>query len=365
MLPTTTSTSTSTSTTLTSADCSIISQGGICVRHDWISRDEITALQQDITYLRAQKAFQPSGLSNRVDGDTNMFGSSDRLTCTLTPDIQGNVLVRSLIEQKLEVLKAEIQDTLNRKQLYLAEQYYSVSPINSFLPRHMDERHEETKGLLGYLNDTRRSISWLLYLNDCGWGSASGRVGAGGELRAYCRHSKNHSGAHEGDLQVGWLPVEDGSQEFEPVFLDSWVKTPLLNEYHDDRQWRPLSALYCLQNDGTSPCRCSSVAGNRRYLTDPFGADNPSWPSDTDLDPLEFAAALASQLPSPLYDKFVGVEDLNGVQPVDVLPTGGTLAFFDSATVPHEVLRTTKGERLAMAGWFHEPTQDFPEWYGT
>jgi hypothetical protein len=37
----------------------------------------------------------------------------------------------------------------------------------------MDERHEETKGLLGYLNDTRRSISWLLYLNDCGWGSAS------------------------------------------------------------------------------------------------------------------------------------------------------------------------------------------------
>ena len=28
--------------------------------------------------------------------------------------------------------------------------------------------------------------------------------------------------------------------------------------------------------------------------------------------------------------------------------------MFDSVSLPHEVLRTLQGERLAIAGWFHE-----------
>jgi Rps23 Pro-64 3,4-dihydroxylase Tpa1-like proline 4-hydroxylase len=50
---------------------------------------------------------------------------------------------------------------------------------------------------------------------------------------------------------------------------------------------------------------------------------------------------------------------------LDVAPTGGTLVLFDSVAIPHEVLPTQKGERLAMAGWFHEVQQPFPEWCGT
>ena len=38
---------------------------------------------------------------------------------------------------------------------------------------------------------------------------------------------------------------------------------------------------------------------------------------------------------------------------IDVNPWPGTLAIFDSAKLPHEVL-TTRRERMCVAGWFHE-----------
>ena len=44
-------------------------------------------------------------------------------------------------------------------------------------------------------------------------------------------------------------------------------------------------------------------------------------------------------------------------------PIGGTLAIFDAVTVPHEVLPTRAGERIAMAGWFHEAQRPFPDWF--
>ena len=47
---------------------------------------------------------------------------------------------------------------------------------------------------------------------------------------------------------------------------------------------------------------------------------------------------------------------------VDVNPAGGTLVLFDSVAVPHEVLPVIRGERLALAGWFHEAQQEWPSW---
>ena len=49
------------------------------------------------------------------------------------------------------------------------------------LRRHGDEFHEETKGPKGWLLPTRRSLTWLLYLNK-EW-----RADEGGALRAYER----------------------------------------------------------------------------------------------------------------------------------------------------------------------------------
>ena len=51
-----------------------------------------------------------------------------------------------------------------------------------------------------------------------------------------------------------------------------------------------------------------------------------------------------------------------GMSEALVPPLGGTLLLFDSVSVPHEVLATTKGVRWAMAGWLHEESQGVPEW---
>lgn len=329
---------------VSTSDLGIIRRGGLYVERNWLDAEEVTTLQQDVANL-ATNYFLPSGLSNRVAGDTNSFGSADRLTCTITPELFGGEN-RERVENKLDTLRLRLQQELGIANLDLAEHYYSISPTGSSLPRHMDERHEETKGQKAWEAETRRSISWLLYLNDAEWNG-------GGELRAYCRKSSvDGCGVHEGNLQVGWLP---GETEYTPVFLDSWVKTPVDNNSNNEEgelQWKPLSALYRL-----------SKGGERDYQSDSFGPGSPSWPSNMNLDPEEFAAALASQLHHS--GSFTSVESIESVSPTDVLPTGGTLVLFDSVTVPHEVLATTNGERFAMAGWFHEPTQDFPDWYGT
>ena len=130
----------------------------------------------------------------------------------------------------------------------------------------------------------------------------------------------------------------------------------------DGCRWRSESGLYCVRG------------GQRCYLTAGFTANSPSWPapaasvaSDGGVSEAELASAFAAQLPASLRPSFTGVAQVPQVrqQVVEVPPAGGTLVLFDSVTVPHEVIPVTDGERLAVAGWFHEPTQQFPEWYGT
>jgi len=306
--------------------------------------------------------------------------------------------------------------------------------------------------------------------------------GSGGELRAYCRmccSSSNSSnsndyiqcGSHEGDIQVGWLrcvksdtstdadnsgiittntsistatmmPNTPDIIEYEPIFLDSWVKTPVKpkpkprllgnrvhsdqivreeekeedskdgdEEYYEDAEyhelkWQPMSALYRIRrNDAisnnisefnsdsetdlithtssffNSTLSNSTCKSYREYLSPPFGPNSPSWPFESDLDPIDFAKALGMQLTRRDHqDRFIGAEDIHtgtgtsthrgaasesDLRIVDILPTGGTLVLFDSVAVPHEVLEVTQGTRLAIAGWFHEQQQEFPDWYGT
>eukprot|EP00536_Pseudo-nitzschia_multiseries_P013980 jgi/Psemu1/291180/fgenesh1_pg.639_\ len=453
-----------------------IHKGEIYIQDDFLTPLEISSLREDIAQLRHKGCFKPSGLSNRVEGDQNTFGSSDRLTCTITPDLfPGDKQLsntRFKVEEKMEHLKQRLQSIRNPRsdlgsdlgvqhesesKMRLAEMYYSISPEGSHLPRHQDERHEDTKGIKGYINETRRSISWLIYLNCDNWGSENNictnanqkeetttttsapsttnescngedsTTGVGGELRAYCRTCCGDEhvlcGSHEGDLQVGWLRSNrkscsssptTGDIEFEPVFLDSWVKTKTLTpdsdldsnqrtaetEYDNEIisfsiDWQPMSALYRLRRnknfappskDESRTRRTTSLSQEyfaynytsnsvREYLSIPFGPNSPSWPSNHDLEPTEFAEALALQLERKDHQsRFVGTEDIRGgvdsggsseIKVVDVVPKGGRLVLFDSVTVPHEVLEVIKGTRLAIAGWFHEPQQEFPDWYGS
>lgn len=58
-------------------------------------------------------------------------------------------------------------------------------------------------------------------------------------------------------------------------------------------------------------------------------------------------------------------QDLRGSTVVDIVPQRGSLVIFDSLTMPHQVELIKDGTRVALAGWFHETTQEFPEnFYG-
>ena len=91
--------------------------------------------------------------------------------------------------------------------------------------------------------------------------------------------------------------------------------------------------------------------------------------SEGGMSPRAFAEALRAQLPTEaLRAAFSSVEDdvpHARSEIFEVAPLGGTLLLFDSVAVPHSVLPTTEGDRIALAGWFHEDQQEFPDWYGT
>ena len=396
--------------TLSCHDISQIRRGRVYIEHDFLTPPEVQALRDDIAQLQRADKFQPSGLSNRVKGDQNLFGKSDRLTCTITPDLwEGNrqySSMRLLLEEKLEDLKSNLERLLSPPKhgdnaldddgaLELHEMYYSISPKGSCLPRHQDERHEETKGDKGWINDTRRSVSWILYLND-DWASHDDdggalMTGSGGELRAFCRNG-GWCGSSDGNLQVGWLRRDLNATnqrvldfEFDPIFLDSWVKVeacvggkyPEESDEYGAMKWRPMSALYRIKKgnrltemrrNGRAEYEFHRQDPQREYLSKPFGSESPTWPSQLNLEPLEFAKALALQLSNKEFrDNFIGTEDISGpgIDIIDVEPYAGTLVLFDSVVVPHEVLEVKYGQRLAVAGWFHEDQQAFPDWYGT
>ena len=80
-----------------------------------------------------------------------------------------------------------------------------------------------------------------------------------------------------------------------------------------------------------------------------------------------FAAALRAQLPTARRRAaFSSVEEIAPharQDVVEVSPRGGTLVLFDSVCVPHCVRPVVDGERVALAGWFHEDQQSWPAWF--
>ena len=341
-----------------------ISRGGVYVQHNWLEPALVRQLRQDVARLDSAGEFAPSGVATAgIDGSYS--SKSDRRVCVLS-DCQ------PLFESRLDGLTHELRRALCRPTLECAERYYSISTSDAQLSLHMDERHEETKGERAWLLPTRRSISWLCYLSDDGWGEEAG-AGSGGELQAFCRRGSPlvRCGAHEGNLQVGWLDGRSDDDADDPVFLDScfWDEGAGAS---DVGEAQPRAALYTVRG---------SSGGERRYVTRGFGPESPSWAaasaaasthsSSADggqageapgMAPAAFAEALRAQLPPPLRPSFSSVEAVphRRQRATRVAPTGGTLVLFDSVAVPHAVLPVVRGERLALAGWLHE-AQDAEE----
>ena len=301
-----------------------IRRGGVYVEESWLTRDLALALRADALDLR--ELFERSGVTNEA-ATPKIFGEEDRMTLTLTERVGGDRAARAELDRRLDVLRVALGKELGRR-LSADEQYYSVHGPGAYLGLHMDERHEAFKAE-GFSETSRRSVSWLVYLNE---------KPRGGELRAYCRESAGACGNDEGNLQVGWLGAE-------PVFLDAYVRGA------DDE------ALYGLYvRDGA-----------RRYVSEPFGADSASWRAARgdreDLDADAFHGALGRMVDAELRAAYASVEDRDGSRIVDVAPTLGTLVLFDSAASVHEVLPTLEGRRVAVAGWFHESCREAPDWY--
>jgi len=195
-------------------------------------------------------------------------------------------------------------------------------------------------------------VSWLVYLSesDC----------AGGIFRAFCRPGAAHVGAHDGNLQVAWLDaVDTAALDASPraVFLDAWVRPAA------DADDAALCALYALAPRAHGVGEDGAADGEREYLTAPISTSDPTF-AGGGMDSDAFVRALQRKLIKRSGKLSAVSSVLPAADVVDVEPTASTLVLFDSVSVPHAVLATSSGVRLALAGWFHEAVQEVPDWYG-
>ena len=302
---------------------STIRHGGVHVEPNWLPAPLVRALRDDAAGLFSRGLFAPDGLTNTAKGRARQgFSAQDRQTfrgARWTDAALGDARARRAFAARMDALRAALAAGLGRPSLSSYEMTYNWYEPGAALGRHLDEYHEDSKGVAGWRAPTRRSVTWLVYLNDA-WDAAAD----GGALRAYPRRAPSAApvGADRGNLQVGWL---DGGT---PVFLDSF---------------RPSggAALYTAA-DGA------------------LGADFdvPSKP------PFDFGAALprARRAAFEQLDRRGETAAAAAARPpprtLDIAPEAGKLVVFDSVSLPHEVLPVTASrQRIATTGWFHETSQ--------
>ena len=292
-----------------------IRTGRVHVERDFIDATLAQRLRADATLLQERGLFRLDGLSRLGEAKERQgFNRGDRQTYAGGWEAsEGDSAARRLLAGKLAALRREAALALRRPSMGRAgavadERSYNWYEPGASLRRHGDEFHEETKGPRGWLLPTRRSLTWLLYLNK-EW-----RADEGGALRAYerarpCDHAVGAT--DDGDVQVGWV----GEDREVPVFLGE--------DQHGER------VLY----DSTGRVRGGCAAGVA-----------PPLASIADSGVRLIRGSLDRNEPPPPG------EAIREIQPV-----AGTLLLFDSVAVPHEVLAVTaERPRVACTGWFHE-----------
>jgi len=372
-----------------------IARGRVYQHFNFLTEDQVQILLQEIKEVEIQNKFERKGLSNKGLGQNQTFDIKlDRSICPVPwffDALEGKDTreIPSLLRQ----LETFLSETLNRPSIRSTrddigiyhECYYSKSEVGSRLPRHMDEKHEEAKGPKGWMTPTRRSLSWLIYLSTpADWTLEEN----GGALRTFPQRfisqqqPKNNlpSTTHDGNLQVGWLVGgEDGQPSFDdfsrPVYLDSWYPVMGIVMDSEGSVPEPHCILYVV-NDST---------GKREFITRPWLTEQLQGLAQMDFmklcaehdpvavdgqneeTPLLFLKKIHAKAFAPLEDRmgWDRGEIPRGSETVDILPLRGSLVIFDSVQLPHEVEIIKEGTRLALAGWFHEKTQEFPEtFYG-
>ena len=252
------------------------------------------------------------------------------------------------------------------------ECYYSQSTPGSSLARHMDERHEETKGPRGWSLPSRRSLSWLVYASEPDEADPAKEWDArthGGLLRTFPQRRYRSDvrggddavpcGSHEGDLQVGWLLAEnDDSEEDDagrdgrssithPVFLDAWFERADL----PSGAAGPLCVLYVVRRTASKRSEGDDATA-AEHVTAPWSAEAIQGSvaeflrhrARIESDPSRSSPSLFLR---PTYARrFRSLEDReswargeipDGAVVEEFAPAPGTLVAFDSVSVSDPV----------------------------
>jgi Rps23 Pro-64 3,4-dihydroxylase Tpa1-like proline 4-hydroxylase len=339
-----------------------IQNGKIAVVHDFFSAPEIDVLRRDATDLYINQHYTTDALASY--GTSGSFDpSKDRAVLKLQQwknTALGDWGTRRQFAARIHDLRSDLAVHLNRPALTRGdsvtqfgegstEMSYTRFGPGAFLKRHVDEHHEELKGVAGWAQPTRRSLSWLVYLNDQNWSAERD----GGCLRCFERPvpPSHHVGAREnGDLQIGWLRATLSDPVERPVFLDAQHAPGTGNcaMYIDDPSTgteNTRKIMHITKDFNAHPVLF--VAGGE-YLTQKFLVGRR-----------DFAERfhLIEPPKSRLNDILANRRSRSDEVLEDVTPTGGTLVIFDSVSLPHEVLPTTSRERWATSGWMHEDQQ--------
>jgi hypothetical protein len=123
----------------------------------FVSEQVVASLRSDIRQLVDSGAFAPSGLTNRAK-DAQNFGKNDRSVSPINLHARGDSSSSSsssaslsYVGDKLFDLRHRLADLLGRPSMkdgsLSHESYFSRSLPGSSLRRHLDEHHEETKGM--------------------------------------------------------------------------------------------------------------------------------------------------------------------------------------------------------------------------
>lgn len=341
---------------LKQSDYDTIASGRIAVMPDFLPPSEIAALKRDASSLWNDHLFSTDALAS-YGTSGNFDPSKDRAVLKLKQWKNanlGNFETRQLFGARMQELRADLAYNLNRPRLTQGESVtkygsgsteisYTRFGPGAYLKRHVDEHHEELKGTAGWEQPTRRSLSWLIYLNE-DWNANVD----GGCLRCYERAARTArivGARRDGDLQIGWLRPTLGDPYERPVFMDAQ---------------RPGKDGHCamyVDGDGNTV----------EYISKDFNAHPTLFVAGSELlaqKTLIANSETASRFhfieppKSKLNDFLASVSpNSDDETPKDIEPTAGTLVVFDSVSLPHEVLATTNKERWATSGWFHEDQQ--------
>jgi Rps23 Pro-64 3,4-dihydroxylase Tpa1-like proline 4-hydroxylase len=380
----TTSTSTLPSPLLSSSDVAKIANGGVAVLPGFVPADLVERMRADAKQLQKKGAFRPDGLTNYALGDSEKQGftpaasrqtfraeASGSQQSWLLSDL-GDYSTRIEFDDLLAELRKQLAADLHRPTLLNSDDQqkdrqrteitYNWYEPGAKLGRHLDEHHEETKGPMGWRYPTRRSVTWLVYLND-DW-----KKNEGGALLCHPRRGHDGTftdddgtntidcgpiGSHEGNIQVGWM------DDHTPVYLDAFRESGG-------------TALYSCKVPSKRAASVSSIdATYERVYWSKRDFDVPAQPIDFGsflpkaVKPRFEQISTASKdprfanknAPSTLVAKTSATTN-DTTNELEVTPSGGTLVLFDSVTLPHSVLEVTGNrQRIAATGWFHEDSQ--------